>query len=302
MIPALSLDIPNLIIIIVAILHAALGLAILLQGASRRENLIFAILELNLVAWSISMVFYRSSPGPEIVFWVKALYLSALLIPYSFIYFVYSFPYKELNKWPRWLHALILLPLLFLILAILGNKLILGVGPAKPEPIIYFNKTFEYLYVLYIVGYFSWSYLRLGHLYLISSGVVKTQIRYVLVGTLVSTLAATPPNLFLPLFGIFALNWLGQVVIIIMAITIAYAISRHNLLNIKVIATEIFSGLIILILLGELLLTESVTEFLGRLFVLTLIIIFSYFLIRSVFQEIRLREEIEHLADNLKKA
>src|SRR3989338_8516795 len=300
--PALLLDFKNLAIIFVAILHAALGIVIPLRGPVRRQNIAYGLLEVSLVLWSVSMIFYRSSTGEEIFFWVKILYASALFIPYTFIYFLYTFPEEKIGRMSKWFHFLLSLPVLFLLWVIFRGYLAPGIARTVPEPTIIFTRRLEYIYAAYIVGYFSFSYLRLFNLYLKSSGVTKLQIKYVLIGTLVSTLLATPPNLFLPLQGVFALNWLGQVVIIIMAAAIAYAIVRHNLLNVRVIATEIFTVLINILILLRLVGSDSLQDLALNGFLFAGVAVFSVLLVRSVLQEVRAREEIERLAESLKKA
>ena len=101
------------------------------------------------------------------------------------------------------------------------------------EKEIIFNKLNYFLYVLYINIYFGWNYAVLIRKYFKSSGIIKTQLAYIIIGTLVSTLIGLTTNLLLPTFGIFALNWVGQVGIIVMLTTIFYAILKHHLFDIK---------------------------------------------------------------------
>lgn len=153
-------------------------------------------------------------------------------------------------------------------------------------------------YVIYFAAYFGWAYLVLAHsahTYAGKDPVIRIQTNYVLFGTALSTIIGAPPNLILPMFGIFFLNWLGQVVIIVMALAITYAIFKHNLLNIKVIAAEIFAGLVGLIFIIQVFLSQNALELLARLAILLVVGVFVYFLVKSVLQEIRSREEIERL-------
>lgn len=296
------LDVKNILIMAVTVLHAALGVVIPLRGPNRKQNFIFALLELSLIAWSVSMIFYRSSSGSEAVFWTQMLYITALFIPYTFIYFLYTFPHDELDKIKKIFHLILILPIIFFFWKIFSNTFILGVIPRFPEPTIVFDKTIEYLYMFYIVGYFSWGYLRLFYLYKISSDITRVQLRALLIGTLIPTLLGTPGNLFLPLFNIFTLNWSGQVVIGLMAVAIAYSIVKYNLLNVKVIATEVFTVLINIFILIRLLGSESIRDFYFNGSLLLGVGIFSILLIRGVMREVRIREERERLAKDLEKA
>src|SRR3989344_4384667 len=229
------LDAKNLIIVFVAVIHAALGIVISIKGSGKKQNSIFAIMEFFLILWSIAMIFYRSSYGDEITLWVKLLYFAAIMVPYIFIYFTYA-------------------------------------------------------------------YLRLIKLYFESSGQTKAQIKFVFLGTFFSTILATSSNMLLPIFGIFYLNWFGQVSIVAMAISIAYAITRHNLLNTRVVTTEIFITLINIIILIRFIGSTSPEEFIFNGLVLLGVIMFSFLLIRSVLHEVRQREEISKLAEDLRVA
>src|SRR3989344_107992 len=300
--PELVLDIKNLIIISVTILHAALGIVISLRGPNKKQNITFALLELSLITWSVSMVFYRSSTGLEAIFWVKMLYLWALFIPYTFIYFLFTFPENRLGEFPKIYQFFMIVPVLYFVWEIFFGKFILGVKPALPEPAIIFNLAVEYAYATYIIIYFSFGYLRLFKLYRQSSGIIKTQARFLLLGTLIPTLLGTPGNLFLPLINIFYLNWSGQTVIVLMAVTIAYSIIKYNLLNIKVIATEVLTILINVFIIIRFVGSNTIADFFVNGIFLLGVAIFSILLIRSVQQEVRSRERIEQLAKDLEQA
>ena len=104
----------------------------------------------------------------------------------------------------------------------------INIIPNKEKEII-FNKPVYVLYSLYINIYFMLNYIVLIKKYFKYSGIIKTQLTYIITGTLISTLIGLVTNLLLPTFGIFALNWVGQVGLIVMLTTIFYAILKHRL-------------------------------------------------------------------------
>src|SRR3972149_5487328 len=81
------LDAKNLIIVFVAVIHAALGIVISIKGSGKKQNSIFAIMEFFLILWSIAMIFYRSSYGDEITLWVKLLYFALAYLRLIKLYF-----------------------------------------------------------------------------------------------------------------------------------------------------------------------------------------------------------------------
>lgn len=85
-------------------------------------------------------------------------------------------------------------------------------------------------------------------------------------------------------------------------IIIAYAISKYSLFNVKLIATELLIFSLWLILTVKMLLSQNFYEQLIDTFLLLFTIILGIFLIRSVLKEVRQREEIERLANQLSSA
>ena len=106
---------------------------------------------------------------------------------------------------------MIFIPFIFIaVISLLPDVLIKNVNIISEEKEIIFNKSTYALYSLYINIYFGWNYVVLIKKYFKSSGIIKTQLTYIIVGTLVSTIVGVTTNLLLPTFGIFALNWSGK--------------------------------------------------------------------------------------------
>ncbi len=128
--------------------------------------------------------------------------------------------------------------------------------------------------------------------------VEKIQLSYVLLGYASSGVISFTTNLILPSFGYFQLNWVGQLSTILMAASAAYAIIRHHLFNAKVIATELLTFTLWIVLLIKSLVDQNPADYV--IFLLTFFV--GLFLIRSVIKEVAQRERIEKLAGDLQKA
>ena len=75
------------------------------------------------------------------------------------------------------------------VISLLPDALIKSVNIIQgKEKEIIFNRLFYTLYVLYINIYFGWNYVILIKKYFKSSGIIRTQLAYIIIGTLVSTL------------------------------------------------------------------------------------------------------------------
>ncbi|OGZ44725.1 MAG: hypothetical protein A2756_04690 [Candidatus Ryanbacteria bacterium RIFCSPHIGHO2_01_FULL_48_27] len=301
--PEIVIDIKNTLIILTAVVHLVLGLLVLRQDRREKPNVLFSLLELSLLSWAISMVFYRSAETVEAsLWWVCVLYASAIFIPWVFIYFVDAFSGKKLFT-KFWQHIIVAgFPFFLLKSIVLDKTFIQNVLFTTREKIIIFNNSLHLLYALYISGYFLFAYIILFYAYKASSGIKKIQLKYILVGTLVSTIIGAGTNLILPLFGIFALNWVGQVAISILAIAITYAIFKHSLLNTKLIAIELFTALIIFVLLVDIFFANTPRELFSKMGILIAVAFFGKLIVNSALKEIESREQIEKLAKDLQTA
>jgi len=82
----------------------------------------------------------------------------------------------------------------------------------------------------------------------------------------------------------------------------SYAILKHHLLNVKVIATEILAFVLSITSLVEVVLSNNLTIIIFRASVFVLTLIFSILLIRSVQREVEQREELQRLNEKLDAA
>jgi signal transduction histidine kinase len=138
--------------------------------------------------------------------------------------------------------------------------------------------------------------------YFHNTGIIKTQIAYVLIGTFITTVSGLIANLIAPAFGYFSFFWLGPVTSLAMSITIAYAIVQHHLMDVKIVATEIFAILITSVFFGEIFLSKSQNEIIVRIILFGLITFFSFLLVKGVLKDIESREYAEKLAQDLEVA
>lgn len=301
---SLSFDVQNILVLLVGFVGMIYGLIVYSGNKKNKTNIWFFLFVLSVAFWSISMFFFRSSADVlGAISWAKILYLSATVIPACFLGFSYIFP-EDKPFLKSWKNYLIFIPFVFIaVMSLLPDVLIKSVNiiPGKEKEII-FNKPIYALYSLYINIYFGWNYVVLIKKYFKSSGIIKTQLAYIIIGTLVSTLVGVTTNLLLPTFGIFSLNWVGQVGLIVMLTTIFYAILKHHLFDIKIIAAEILTFVVWIVLLIQFILADTLqAKFMG-LSLLIFVGIFGVLLVKSVIKEVRAREQIEELATKLEFA
>lgn len=82
----------------------------------------------------------------------------------------------------------------------------------------------------------------------------------------------------------------------------SYAILRHHLFNVKVVATEILTFILAIVSFFEIIIADDPLVLIFRSAILALIISFGILLIKSVRKEVEQREELERLTGELQKA
>lgn len=255
----------NIALSIVAVLNLLLGLLLIFRAPRNEANKVFSIVIFLVVNWLVSMIFYRGVGGEFTTMWARVLYITASLVPSTFLLFSYLFPRREPPA--AWKVLSVFLLNILLILALVHPSWVIRevTIPPEGEKIIKWGLIYP-LYVLYISGIFMWAYYILIKRFLWSKGRERLQLKYVIFGTLSTTFLATITNLFLPSLGVFTYNWVGQIVTVLLVGAITYAIVRHRFMNIRLaVWATIFRLLVITVLggifyLGSKLFTENLLE------------------------------------------
>lgn len=275
-----------------------------LFGKKDKTNIIYSIFVLFASMWAVGLAFFFIEPDiTRSLYIANFYYVAAAGIPLFFLYFTLVFPERILLK--KNIKILIFIPLVVLIMAFLVDKnfLIKEVflyGNQKDVSINYIN---YFSYSLYFIIFVLLSYVNLFKSYLKSVNLYEiNQLKFIIIGTSIGFIFGMFFNLFLPLLGYYQYIWLGPIFSFSMVASIGYSINKHHLFDIKVVATEILTFILWLVILVRTLFAETLNEQIlnGSLLVATIVV--GVFIIRSVIKEVRLREQIEKLADDLKAA
>ena len=297
----IELDFRNVIVFISLAIHALLLWILYRYGRKTPGGKAYSVAILAIAGWVLPMTFYRGDFFGETLLWARVLYIMATFTSISFFLFTLVFP--EDKKIPWWKEFLLFLENIVVILLILHPTYIIqGVRIVQGgEDIILWGPLYI-IFFLHISGYFLAGFVTLFTKLKKAQGVVKQQIALILAGYFFAANLAMITNLTLPWLGYFELNWLGQFFSTLVAIFTTYAILKHNLLNIKVIATESFVLLLNLFLFFQFILSQTPRDFLTNGILLFAVAGSSYLTIRSVIKEVERRQELSNLTASLKKA
>jgi signal transduction histidine kinase len=242
------MDPKDLILLIVALLNLGLAVFILKRGRFKITHVTFGLTVLCVAAWSSGLFLFRTAPSLALAkFWSQVYYIAAALIASNFYYFSMVFPYPITTLTPFRKLLIYLFPITMIALFPVSSFLIKGVieSPSGKEVVL---NGFDYaVYSVWFVSIMGWAFWHLYQKYKLSEGAQRMQIRYVLAGTLISTVFGALFNLILPWFNNYRLIWLGPPFTIIMIGLITYAITKYRLLDILVIAkrTIVYSVLLL---------------------------------------------------------
>ncbi len=267
------------------------GIIIISKGRDSK-NISFFIFCFFIAFWSIAYYFWQIANTAEVaLFWVRILMIGAIFIPVVYLYFVYALV-ELLEKKKKFLIFSCFLFFIFL-LADFTPYFISHVGPILnfkfwPRAGFIFS-LFLFVWLFYVV----YSNYLLFQKYKISTGILRLQIKYVMIGMWIGFIGGIT-NYFL--WYKILIPPFGNILVSIYIIAVAIAVLKHHLFNIKIIATELLVFSIWIATLIEFLFEDSLR---GRLLAggsFVFMVIAGILLIRSVIKEVKQKEKIEELS------
>lgn len=298
------MDTISILLSIISVITAGLSLFII-RGEVNSSNKIFSLFILSISFWTMGLLFFRLTDDLDAARIISNVYyIVAGAIPALFLHFSLIFPSRKIKN--RIVYISIYAPLIFMSLAIAINSdfvlkdlYFLAGSRLKSAQV---NSVGYIVYSVYFVGFLLISYVNLFRSYFKSTDErLRTQLKFVFIGTIVPYLVAMFFDLILPPFN-YTLIWIGPLMAFAVVWSIMYAVYKHHLLNSKVITAELFTTALWVFILAKTLLTDSQQERYVNIALLLVTIIVGVLLIRSVRKEVKQRERIEKLATDLEAA
>ena len=287
------MDVVFIVLAITILANLILGWGIF---RSQRQSLsvkFFIAIIVSIISWSIAKIlFYYGSSTVVDVLAIPLLYISGTAIAANFLLFAYIFPKTSIHLSKR-IYTAVFLPAILFSIVFIFSDLIVGEARKIDEIQGVVLGPFYLVYLILIAVYFL-----LGHIFLINNlrktkGILRAQFIYVLLGSIVASVGGTITTLLLPWFGNFQIYWLGPPATLVMIVFFSYSIVRHHLLDVRVIATELFTALVLITMLLNALLSETREDLIWGLGMFAITLVFGIFLILGTLREIR---ELERLS------
>ncbi|MBU3918865.1 ATP-binding protein [Patescibacteria group bacterium] len=274
-----------------------LGITILLHNPRKRPNQVLTAIVFNSAVWVFTNFMVDMAKTDLLALrWSQATLIGPILIPPLFLYLSYIFPRSsKLTKLKRFF---IFLPFLLLALVpthynIQDAHIITNGIPEVTPGILYIP------FFIYFLGFIMLALYKFFKNIKKSSVLEKLQIEYVIIGTVLAVSVGLVANVLLLLLGVSEASSFGPHATIFWTVFLSFAILKHHLFNIKVIATELFTALLILLLFINIFLYNTSLQLFLNITVFTGSLIFGIFLLKSVLNEVKQREKMEEMAKEL---
>ncbi len=298
-----KMNIQTTLLLITAAVNSLLSLLVLL-GKRDKTNIVYSVFVLFASLWAIGLFFFLlENDLSNSLLIANCYYIAAAGIPAFFLYFSLIFLGRE--KHHKLLELLILIPFFLLSVAFIIDKnfLIKEIVQESWGKDAILNKINYLIYSIYFLTMVCLSYIRLFVLYFkTTDNEEKNQLKFVILGTIFGFLFGMFFNLFLPIFGDYKHIFLGPIFSFVMVASIAYSITRFHLFNMKIIATELLIFILWVFLFIRTIVSTTLEDQFINGALLTVTIIVGYFLIKSVINEVKQREKIQKLAEDLEKS
>ena len=295
------MDLPTIVLVLILVLNIGLSLLVILSNPKKTINQLFLLFIFSVCIWIISN-YYANFNNIYSLMWAKYTFLGATLVGFTLVCFAFYFPRLE-KKIEWWKEVVIVGSTFFVVCALFfSDKIIAGVN-AIPGGMGVEQGGWYILWSVYFIPLVLYGIFILFSKYRLYYGKEKEQLKFVFTGLVFSFLFAITTNLIFPLvFKNDSISYIGPYATIIFIGFTAFAIVKHEFLNIKVVATETLVVAINIALLFNLLYSETFNRGLTNGAILLFSILAGYLLINTVINDIRQKEQLQILTTQLAKA
>jgi signal transduction histidine kinase len=298
------MSITTIFLFIVSIVTSYVGYYVI---RNRRDFLAFCFLGMifSVSFWSLGLGLFSVSTDPTMTLWfVKSYYITAIGIPAFFFLFSLSFQASQgSHRAPIWSQLLILTTSLSLIATIIlkDSFIIKELVMTNPKNVIL--DLYDYLiYATFILGFIIWGFINFVISYFKNKNnpSVQSKLKFIILWSIAPFIFGLWFNLILPYFS-YRYVWAGPIFGLAIVMIFIYSVFRHRLFDTKSVTVEVFTFMLWLFIFMRSIVSSTTTEQIGNLILLVPTTVIGLFLISSVRQEIKARNQIEALAMNLEK-
>ena len=289
----------KIILILVIFLNLLLSVFVLSQNPRSTNNRLFSLIGLLAGIWTFSTLMIVNMPNS--LMWFETAYAFGSQVMAAGLIWVLLLTNNQLKR--NKVTLITTIAFLFFSASYIPGFIINNSNQIYSKAI--FTETPSWGLTFYTIYYLVISFLILFKLlsahHQTNDPERKYQLKYIFLGSLTTLFISALSSFILPHFGIFLFAGIDSIGFLIFLIAIAYSITRHHLFNIKLIAIEFITFALWIIMLVRIILAQNTQEMLIESGLLIITIIFGILLIRTSLREMRQKEELEDLNQNLEQ-
>ena len=222
------MDLKNSLLLVVALLNLMIGFYVYSKNWKSQLRLSFLLLTIGVTLWILSITL---SNNFRILiyslFWSTSFnYIAAGFIAFSFLWLTKLFPFeRQLSS--KKLVVLFLPFLLLLITLIFYPSFIITRVNFKPGSYDAIYNIYGYsIFSFYFLFYMGLGFYNLIKNYLLLEGVLKNNIKLLIIGLGIGAILGIIFDLILPFFNYWSLIWLGPYFSLVMVFCVAYMMMK----------------------------------------------------------------------------
>lgn len=284
---------------LVVTISAAVMAGTMFVIGTNRLHFIWAAFCLAVVVYAAGFFMVAWAKNPDgAQFWWRIDYIGTILIPFIFFHFVLEFLKLARRRIIVFLYGI---SVILLLINLSTNLIIDRVTFMFGE--LYYNSPPGPLHPLIIVVYvilITYAHYLLVKTYRATTeATIRTQIRLFFIATSVGFLGGIMN--FIAVYGI-PLHPATQLTILVAMPLIGFAILRYRLFGVRAVWAQFFAFILSSFALVQLILSQSREAFIFNVLLFIFVLVIGIYLVKSVRKELEIREKIEKLAADLKKA
>lgn len=294
-----------IMLFVVAFLLLFLGGFVIYKNPKSWVHRSYALLSFSLLVWIFSSYFEDVVTNPfygDLL--LRADFSSALFAAFFLLLFCFELSKKIIGRFSYFRWAIFLFPVVGSLLIFFSDYVISGFYTDSFGVLIPTFGMLGFMYNFLIVAISLISISLIVYEYKSAGQAEKAQYIYLLIGISLTVTVALLTNILLtdyiknsPDYGVY--SRLGIFSSVFIAIFPGYAMLRYRLLNMKVIATESLSFIILLVTFVQIFLAENPYQLLIRGLVFMAMLVLVGMLLKSVEAEIERKEELQEMANKL---
>ena len=285
--------------LLTAILTIGLGLFVFFGNKKNRINQLWLLVSVYTSLWTIGLFgSVVSLNEDQALFWQRVLYLGTILLPAAFFHYAVTL-IEQNGKYTRLVYAQYIVSVLFAAL-VPSSYFITGVK--SQTSFGYWPVDTGFIYIIFLAYFITSVFYSLRLLYLgyrSETGDRSKQLLFMLIASVIGFVGGSTNFVLDFNLGIYPV---GNFFVAFYVVVMAYAIIKHKLFNVKVLTAALFGSILVGFSILEIVTASGLNNRIYRVAIFLLTSVFVILLVRSVLKDIRQKELLEKLTDQLKNS